>query len=176
MEIDSAWSGPSGAGKTVLLRALALLDPLDSGTILWQGRAECGEGVPRYRKRVIYLHQRPALFEGTVEDNLRLPFGLRVIEIGIRPEAALELLAVLGRDDEFLSKPSRRPLRRRGPARRARPCRSARPDRPAPGRADGFARLATAQAVEGLLDSWLAARRGDGPWSGSVTTGSRLIA
>ena len=63
--------GPSGAGKTVLLRALALLDPLDYGTILWQGRAECGEGVPRYRKRVIYLHQRPALFEGTVEDNLR---------------------------------------------------------------------------------------------------------
>ena len=31
--------GPSGAGKTVLLRALALLDPLDSGRILWQGHA-----------------------------------------------------------------------------------------------------------------------------------------
>ncbi len=101
--------GPSGAGKTVLLRALALLDPLDSGTILWQGRAECGEGVPRYRTRVIYLHQRPALFEGTVEDNLRLPFGLsahRDREFDRR--RALELLAVLGRDEEFLSKPSRR--------------------------------------------------------------------
>jgi putative ABC transport system ATP-binding protein len=101
--------GPSGAGKTVLLRALALLDPLDSGTILWQGRAECGEGVPRYRKRVIYLHQRPALFEGTVEDNLRLPFGLRVHrEREFDRRRALELLAVLGRDYEFLSKPSRR--------------------------------------------------------------------
>ena len=31
--------GPSGAGKTVLLRALAMLDPLDSGAIHWKGQA-----------------------------------------------------------------------------------------------------------------------------------------
>ena len=31
--------GPSGAGKTVLLRAMALLDPLDAGSIRWQGRS-----------------------------------------------------------------------------------------------------------------------------------------
>jgi putative ABC transport system ATP-binding protein len=101
--------GPSGAGKTVLLRALALLDPLDSGTILWQGRPVCGDGVPRYRKQVIYLHQRPALFDFTVEDNVRLPFGLKAHRD--RPfdrRRALDLLAALGRDAEFLTKPSRR--------------------------------------------------------------------
>src|SRR5690348_1236328 len=48
--------GPSGAGKTVLLRAIALLDPLDEGAIRWDGRVVRGEAVPDYRKRVIYLH------------------------------------------------------------------------------------------------------------------------
>lgn len=62
--------GPSGAGKTVLLRALAILDPLDAGTILWKGQSVRGDAVPAFRKQVIYLHQRPSLFEGSVEENL----------------------------------------------------------------------------------------------------------
>ena len=32
-----AVQGPSGAGKTVLLRSLALLDPIESGSISWNG-------------------------------------------------------------------------------------------------------------------------------------------
>jgi putative ABC transport system ATP-binding protein len=69
--------GPTGSGKTLLLRALALLDPIDCGEIRWQGRAVRGNSVPEFRSRVMYLHQRPALVEGTVEDNLRIPFTLR---------------------------------------------------------------------------------------------------
>src|SRR5262249_52565528 len=41
--------GASGAGKTVLLRTLALLDPLHAGTVLWRGHAVRGRAVPRYR-------------------------------------------------------------------------------------------------------------------------------
>ena len=68
-----------------------------------------GEGVPLYRKQVIYLHQRPALFDGTVEDNLRLPFGLKAHrDRQFDRKRATDLLAQLGRDAEFLSKPSRR--------------------------------------------------------------------
>ena len=101
--------GPSGAGKTVLLRALALLDPLDSGRILWHASAVSGEAVPIYRKQVIYLHQRPALFDGSVEDNLRLPFGLKAHRgRQFDRRRVLDLLAELSRDAEFLSKPSRR--------------------------------------------------------------------
>jgi UDP-glucose/iron transport system ATP-binding protein len=101
--------GPSGAGKTVLLRAMALLDPLDAGTILWQGRPVRDEGVPLFRKRVIYLHQRPALFDGSVLDNLRLPFALKNHRDRVFDRnRALDLLANLGRDAEFLAKPSRR--------------------------------------------------------------------
>ena len=55
-------SGPSGAGKTVLLRALALLDPLDVGTIHWNGGPLRSETIPSFRSQVVYLHQRPALF------------------------------------------------------------------------------------------------------------------
>src|SRR5579862_8372644 len=62
--------GPSGAGKTVLLRAIARLDRVDEGSVRWRGDVVRGEAVPDYRKRVVYLHQRPALLDGTVEDNL----------------------------------------------------------------------------------------------------------
>src|SRR6516225_10098175 len=73
-----AVTGPSGAGKTLLLRALALLDPLDEGVIQWKGQSVSGSDVPAYRREVIYLHQRPSLFEGSVEANLRYPFSLKV--------------------------------------------------------------------------------------------------
>jgi putative ABC transport system ATP-binding protein len=100
--------GPSGAGKTVLLRAIAMLDPIDAGTIRWQGQRVRGDAMPRYRRQVIYLHQRPALGDGTVEDNLRLPFTLQTQrDRRFDRERTCDLLAALGRDAAFLSKPSR---------------------------------------------------------------------
>lgn len=102
-----AVEGPTGAGKTVLLRALALLDPVDGGEVRFRGRSVPDREVPAYRGRVAYLHQTPALAEGTVEENLRLPFALEVHR-GERPgfdrSRALELLAALGRDEAFLGK------------------------------------------------------------------------
>lgn len=97
--------GPSGGGKTLLLRALALLDPLDTGSVLWRGRPVPGSAVPSYRSRVIYLAQRPALFEGTAEDNLRVPY-----QLAIHRGRAFDLnrvrawLAELGRDEVLLGR------------------------------------------------------------------------
>src|SRR5262245_60544401 len=69
--------GPTGAGKTLLMRAIAMLDPIDSGQVSWNGR-EVGPALVRaYRSHVVYLHQRPSLVSGSVETNLRLPFTLR---------------------------------------------------------------------------------------------------
>jgi putative ABC transport system ATP-binding protein len=103
-----AVTGPSGSGKTVLLRALALLDPLDEGSIEWQGRSLSGAAIPAYRKQVAYLHQRPALFEGTVEDNLAYPFTLESHR-GKRfdRERVVGILETLNRDGSFLDKASR---------------------------------------------------------------------
>jgi putative ABC transport system ATP-binding protein len=103
-----AITGPTGSGKTVLLRAVALLDPLDEGLIRYHGAPIDGESIPCYRKNVIYLQQRPALFKGSVADNLQRPFSLQVHRgKQFDRERILGLLAVLGRDTSFLDKSSR---------------------------------------------------------------------
>ena len=70
-------SGPSGAGKTLLLRTLAHLDPPDAGEVRWRGAVVADADVPALRAALAYLPQRPALVEGSAADNLRLPFALR---------------------------------------------------------------------------------------------------
>lgn len=102
-----AVSGRSGSGKSVLLRSLALLDALDGGCILWRDSPVSREAIPLYRRHVCYLGQRAALFEGTVEDNLRYPFSLKVAgQQRYDPDKVLQLLDQAGRDARFLSKRS----------------------------------------------------------------------
>lgn len=63
--------GPSGTGKSLLLRALTGLDTPQAGRIYFNDRLLSDWSMPDYRAQVIYLQQRPALFEGTVEENLQ---------------------------------------------------------------------------------------------------------
>jgi putative ABC transport system ATP-binding protein len=92
----------------VLLRALAMLDPLDAGAIHYRGRNVRGDAVPTYRKQVIYLHQRPALIDGSVEHNLRYPFTLKSHQRhSFDRGRATDLLLSLGRSAGFLDKSSR---------------------------------------------------------------------
>lgn len=69
--------GASGSGKSVLMRSLAFLDALDGGELRYRGNLVACHDVPTYRSHVAYIAQRPALFPGSVEDNLRLPFTLK---------------------------------------------------------------------------------------------------
>jgi putative ABC transport system ATP-binding protein len=98
-------AGPSGAGKTVLLRAMARLDPLGEGEVLWRGETVSGHRVPAFRSEVAYLHQRPAFVEGTVEENLELPFSLKQHRTKryVR-EWAVTWLKLMDRDEGFLAK------------------------------------------------------------------------
>jgi putative ABC transport system ATP-binding protein len=149
--------GPSGAGKTVLLRALALLDPLDAGEIHWRGNTVQGGAVPSYRKQVIYLHQRPTLLDGSVEDNLRYPFTLKAHhETKYDRERVLELLGCLDRDPIFLGKSSRDLSG--GEAQIVALLRAVQLDPTVLLLDEATASLdqATARAVEVLLDRWLA--------------------
>jgi putative ABC transport system ATP-binding protein len=64
--------------------------------------------VPAYRSEVIYLHQRPALFDGSVEANLHRPFALkhhqsRAFDIN----RIMQLLESIGRSASFLANLSR---------------------------------------------------------------------
>lgn len=100
--------GPSGSGKTLLLRALAMLDPLDAGEIRYRGERVIGASVPQFRSRAIYLHQKPSLLEGTVEENLRQPYSLRVHRDKRFDHSRInQLLQTLGRDESFLLKQQR---------------------------------------------------------------------
>ena len=98
----------TGSGKTLLMRALACLDSIDTGEILWHGEPIHGDAVPQFRRQAIYLHQRPALIEGTVEENLRLPFTLRIHrQCEFSRERIISLLGHVNRTGAFLERSSR---------------------------------------------------------------------
>ena len=97
--------GPSGSGKTLLLRALGLLDPLDGGEIRWQGRPIRADQIPVFRRQAIYLHQRPAFAEETVEAALRRPFLLKAHRHRrFDRDRIVRWLGQLGREESFLDK------------------------------------------------------------------------
>ena len=97
--------GPTGAGKTLLLRSVALLDPLDSGEMRWRGQPVAPASIPAFRSRNIYLHQRPALLPGTVEANLRIAFSLSANRSrGFDIKEAISLVERVGRDESFLKR------------------------------------------------------------------------
>ena len=72
--------GPSGSGKSSLLRAIACLDPYQSGSLRFRGETLTPEEIPSYRSRVVYLPQRAVIFEGTVKENLVIPFPCGVVK------------------------------------------------------------------------------------------------
>ncbi|NJK36557.1 MAG: ATP-binding cassette domain-containing protein [Oscillatoriales cyanobacterium RM2_1_1] len=103
--------GPSGVGKSLLLRSLAGLDPLDAGQVFYQGQRVLsatgqapGKSMPHYRSAVIYLHQRPALLEGTVDFNLQVVYGFGVHQRQCyNPQRIQTWLDMLGRPAQFLT-------------------------------------------------------------------------
>ncbi|RKN07410.1 ATP-binding cassette domain-containing protein [Streptomyces radicis] len=79
-------TGPVGAGKTTLLRALLGVLPA-GGEIRWNGEVVADPGAFMVPPRVAYLPQVPALFSGTLRENVRLGVEcddaevLRVLEL-----------------------------------------------------------------------------------------------
>lgn len=101
-------SGPSGSGKSLLLRSLVLLDPLQQGTVYFRGRPVTRADIPHYRSQVVYLAQHPLLLEGTVEANLRAPFQLEQYRNRALDRAkVIDQLRALDRCVDFLGKASR---------------------------------------------------------------------
>ncbi len=100
--------GASGSGKSLLLRALAGLDPIQTGQITFQGQPLESWFVPNYRSQIIYLHQRPALWEGSVEQNLQRVYQLAVHRNQIyNRQLILDYLHILHKPTDFLQRPIR---------------------------------------------------------------------
>ncbi|MBD3672451.1 MAG: ATP-binding cassette domain-containing protein [Planctomycetaceae bacterium] len=101
-----AIGGPTGAGKSLLLRSLALLDHSE-GELLWRGRPVQPSEIPAYRSKVTYLAQNVAVIDGTVEDNLRLPLSLKQHHEASWPEdRILDWCRRFQKDRSFLSRDS----------------------------------------------------------------------
>jgi len=64
--------GPSGSGKSSLLRCLNRLVEPTSGTVRFDGRNIRSFDPRALRRRVALVMQTPVLFEGTVRENLRV--------------------------------------------------------------------------------------------------------
>lgn len=95
--------GKSGAGKTVLLRALTMLDST-GGEVLLRGARVEGSETPGYRTHVMYLPQNPSLPEGTVRDALEEPFSWKANSAQVYDEErALRWLEQLERGPNFLA-------------------------------------------------------------------------
>jgi putative ABC transport system ATP-binding protein len=91
-----ALSGPSGAGKTMVLRAIAGLMDATQGRVTLDGRTGDELGWPEWRRRVLWVAQQPVMLEGTVRDNLERAFSYRSARGRFDEEAAERLLEGIG--------------------------------------------------------------------------------
>lgn len=98
--------GRSGLGKTTLMRALAALHPAD-GTIALGTESPGTLGRPRWRRRVTLIAQRPRLFGGDVEANLRRPFAYASADSVFDLERARAMLAALDLPSDVMSREAR---------------------------------------------------------------------
>jgi ATP-binding cassette subfamily B protein len=81
-----AFVGPSGAGKTTLVKLLVGLYPAKAGSILYNGFSSEVIDLDRLRERIGFVTQDAQLFSGTIRENLKF----------VRPDATdAECLDVL---------------------------------------------------------------------------------
>ena len=69
--------GPSGVGKSTLLRLINRLEEPLRGEILFKSKPLPSYQPPLLRRSILYIQQTPTVIEGSVRDNLLLPFTFR---------------------------------------------------------------------------------------------------
>ncbi|MHA2166752.1 MAG: ATP-binding cassette domain-containing protein [Candidatus Hodarchaeales archaeon] len=100
--------GPSGSGKTTLLKSLALL--LDKSLIKGLYKFNKVQIMPEIngrtsklddiRKKLIYTHQHPVLFRGSVHQNIKIGLDIRGMDVNqYQIESLLESFRLIGLKD-----------------------------------------------------------------------------
>ncbi|ERN07386.1 hypothetical protein AMTRI_Chr12g241530 [Amborella trichopoda] len=94
--------GPSGSGKSTFLRALNRLWEPPSGAVFLDGEDIQDIDVLSLRRKVGMLFQLPALFEGTVADNIR--YGPSLMGKKLSDDQVSKLLSLADLDSSLADK------------------------------------------------------------------------
>lgn len=100
----TALIGPSGAGKTSLIRLLNRLDDPSAGDVLFDGKPLTSYPVFALRRRVGFVFQRPTMFDGTVADNLRVAVSLGAERQTTEAPDVARVLEAVGLDGEYATR------------------------------------------------------------------------
>lgn len=92
--------GPSGTGKTTILRMINLLEEPTSGSILIDGRDTkvCERERVSLRRRMSVVFQKPAALRGSVFENVALGLKFRGVPPGEIRQRVREALGLVGLD------------------------------------------------------------------------------
>ncbi|PIT51409.1 hypothetical protein BHC44_10740 [Snodgrassella alvi] len=102
-----AISGASGAGKSVFLRTISLLNLPAAGMLYRHGKpvhlsSSC---IAQHRSQIAYVRQQAVLIPGTVRDNLILPFTLyHYRHVKFQPDYVQQIFQDLGKEEDFLER------------------------------------------------------------------------
>lgn len=87
-----ALKGASGTGKSTLLKILARLIKPWRGEMFYQGKSFREISPLEWRSKIHYVAQKPVVFEGSMEDNLKIPFTLKNSQATYDHNAALNYM------------------------------------------------------------------------------------
>jgi ABC-type proline/glycine betaine transport system ATPase subunit len=96
--------GPSGSGKSSLLRCLNRLTEPAPQTIFLDGQDITSLDVLALRRQVGMVFQNPALFPGSVSDNVA--YGPRLTDQSLTPARIADLLALADLPPDYASRPA----------------------------------------------------------------------
>ncbi|MBP6514566.1 MAG: cell division ATP-binding protein FtsE [Steroidobacteraceae bacterium] len=117
-------TGHSGAGKSTVLKLIALLEKPTRGTVIVSGQNTqtlARRGIPAFRRQIgVVFQDHKLLYDRPVYDNVALPLAIAGVprrEMDKRVRAALDQVGLLGKEKGFATELSAGEQQRVGIAR-----------------------------------------------------------
>ncbi len=91
-----AFMGPSGVGKTTMLRLLNLLEMPTTGKLIFNGNDDAILQKNNVMRRMSMLFQRPAIFNTSVFNNVAYGLVIRRVDKKTIEKKVIDALALVG--------------------------------------------------------------------------------